>query len=79
MWIVPADVTAATAAVSAPQATRALIEEIGGLSVASLLILLMFLVVRGTFRLEREVDEMRAQRDDWRRLWDQERAARRSD
>lgn len=75
MWIVLADVT--TPAVSAPQATRALIEDIGSLSVASMLILLVFMIVRGTLRLDREVVEAHRERDEWRRLWEQERAAHR--
>lgn len=66
-------------ATTAPQATRALIEEIGGLSVASLLILLVFMLIRGTFRLDREVKDAQRERDEWRRLWDQERASHRND
>lgn len=79
MWIVLADVSPTAVAVSAPEATRALIEEVSGLSVGALLILLIFMLLRGTFRFDREVKDAQRERDDWKRLWEQERAARRGE
>lgn len=71
--IVFAAAIGAPAALAAPEQVRSLVEEVSGLSVGAILILLVYMLMRGIFRFGREVDEMKAQRDEWKRLWEQER------